>query len=308
KPACSASTAQRLIVSYFWTGSRTSTRSMRHPWGTKTPSFSCAATLLIVGSEESDRDADLAVELSRVRVIARAGRVVADGGPRSELHAARRKPVAQQPIPRFADLLVRAVELRNRVLAAGDHCFLVLAGAGEIRCHLNRGVVSELLGRCDTRIVEADAVAGLAVEPVRLHPRINFLHPEIGDLFAVRPDMAKVGDGGGWSVNDGDFHTSMIRGAGRRALIKLAFQLIAIADLGVPPYGRCAAESRLERASERFGRTKPNGHGYMQHWQSRLGNEPLRSHLEPAPARVVAQRLSHPCSEQAVKVKLREIG
>ena len=43
-PACSASSAQRLIVSNFSTGSRMSARSMRQPWGKKTPSFSSSAT------------------------------------------------------------------------------------------------------------------------------------------------------------------------------------------------------------------------------------------------------------------------
>src|SRR5947199_5946710 len=63
------------MVSYFSTGSRTPARSMRHPWGTKTPTFSCrAATPLIVVIPERPPDEGRGEPRSRAAALPAVGR------------------------------------------------------------------------------------------------------------------------------------------------------------------------------------------------------------------------------------------
>ena len=69
-----------------------------------------------------------------------------------------------------------------------------------------------------------------------------------------------------------------------------------------PRRGR-AAETRLERSRERFGRAEADGERDIQYRYSGLRDEPQRGHFESAPPQIVAERFSHPRREQAMKMK-----
>ena len=86
----------------------------------------------------------------------------------------------------------------------------MIAGPDEFLRDLDRGVIAQLLGRGDTRIVTADAVARPAVEPVRLHPRSDLRHPELRYRFPIWTNVPEVRDGDRLPVDDFYFHESMI--------------------------------------------------------------------------------------------------
>src|SRR5260370_42237661 len=94
-------------------------------------------------------------------------------------HPSARAPFGTQPVPCLPNLPVSALELADRVLASGNHGHLVVARPDKVLRHFYSGVVAHLLGCGGARVIVADTVPRLAVQPVRLHPWINLRDPEV---------------------------------------------------------------------------------------------------------------------------------
>src|SRR5437660_1970934 len=268
-------------------------------------------------SEGHDRDAQLAFECTRFRIIAGVQWVMLEEWARVELHSARRQPVAQQRRPRAADFRRRTSKPGNRILAPGDRRRMRISRRREIRGHFDAGVVATFIGSGNARIVVADAVAGMPEKTVRFEPGRNRLQPELGNRLTVRSDVAQICDVSGLTLDDLDVHGSLgcaLSGGfmiARRAiarLIEIAKRLIGIAILlrldrppmierrrdaslgfSPPPGGSRATEARLERPRERFGRAEADGERHVQYRYSGLRDEPQRGHFESAAPQIVAE-------------------
>jgi hypothetical protein len=75
----------------------------------------------------------------------------------------------------------------------------------------------------------------------------------------------------------------------------------------LPPSARRAPEARPECSRKRLGGAEAHRQRDIQDRHARLGGEPHRSHFQPAAAQVIAERLVHPCREQPMEMKRREM-
>src|SRR5437868_6963572 len=198
------------------------------------PGGTCSARRL----KGHDWNADLTLEHAGLRVERRIGRIELEERSCVELHPATGQPLAQHRLPCRAKLGCVALEMTRGVPAARNHCLHVGPAAGEVRRNLDAGVVAQLVGRRDARIVLTDPIARPSEEIVGGHPRSYALCPEVHETRAVRPDVAKIGDGGRPAVDELHveggcdrvfFHISIISSLGHHRLTGLAFGLIALA-------------------------------------------------------------------------------